>query len=634
MATIFSGPGPQASPLVKQYREESEVPTRLFQIALIAILTLIPPLRLAYFLFTNGENCANNDDITYLEQFIRMTSSGYNWLNYFGDTFVDGHSTAFNQLVFNSYVQLGQLNQNLGAAIGIALIATRLSLFFDMIFSKTNKLRWYCLPLMSAIIFAPTGASILTQGSFAITWQLALTLGAAALWAIFRRSANSNSSNPAGTKKIVLASTCIVLGSWTIATTLIIIPIVWFSAWRMRMLNKLSVLFLGTASALAIFPDLLYLERGVGTSRPLAEVLKPLDLTMFLSSLGRNFAPGTAWYVDRIAPAEVFSLLGLVLLIAISVLAKLMSKKPIVSGDTETAFQKHFYTSLAIASFAVGNLLLTTMVRPIIAPWYGQISLWYWIGLVGMAASLLDLQTTDEKLTSGAKILSVTTLISIASFCLFSPGFEDKEFFLDNRSPAYLSVLRNYQTPPPPGLLPPYKYIPLKPERLAKILERYHLPPFGKEDTVIFQGDCVVPGLVQFRNDGTEDSKLYFMSGDNKGIFTATYYKRLNLCLSGSMTVTWHVKVPDDAKVAEFTTGLWQLEPTINKIPDVKPNVLSIEVGSNQTLVYEMRPDEETKVKLDLLAYKGKVVDIAFTHKQNNPRPTVLEVPKVEIERE
>gem|GEM_PF-1350780 len=610
------------------------MPTRLFQIALIAILTLIPPLRLAYFLFTNGENCANNDDITYLEQFIRMTSSGYNWLNYFGDTFVDGHSTAFNQLVFNSYVQLGQLNQNLGAAIGIGLISIRLALFFDMIFSKTNRLRWYCLPLLSAIIFAPTGASILTQGSFAITWQLALTLGATALWAIFRRSANSNSSNPAGTKKIVLASTCIVLGSWTIATTLIIIPIVWFSAWRMRMLNKLSVLFLGTASALAIFPDLLYLERGVGTSRPLAEVLKPLDLTMFLSSLGRNFAPGTAWYVDRIAPAEVFSLLGLVLLIAICALAKVITDETHANGDnSKSTFHKYFYPSLAIASFAIGNLLLTSMVRPIIAPWYGQISLWFWIGLVGMAASLFELKSSDEKLGSGAKILAATTVISIASFCLFSPGFEDKEFFLDNRSPAYLSVLRNYQTPPPPGLLPPYKYVPLKPERLAKILEQYHLSPFGKEDTVLFQGDCVVPGLVQFRNDGTQNSELYFMSQDKKGIFTATYYKRLNLCLSGSMAATWHVKIPDDAKVAELTTGLWQLD-TINKIPDIKPNVLSIEVDSNQPLIYEMRPDEETKVKVDLLAYKGKVVTIIFTHKQNNPRTTVLEVPKVEIVRE
>jgi hypothetical protein len=399
------------------------------------------------------------------------------------------------------------------------------------------------------------------------------------------------------------------------------------------MLNKLSVLFLGTASALAIFPDLLYLERGVGTSRPLAEVLKPLDLTMFLSSLGRNFAPGTAWYVDRIAPAEVFSLLGLVLLIAICISAIAVRKKSIADGYTQAACPKHFYPSLAIASFAVGNLLLTTMVRPIIAPWYGQISLWFWIGLVGMAASLLDLQTNDEKLKSGTKILAATTLISISSFCLFSPGFEDKEFFLDNRSPAYLSVLRNYQTPPPAGLLPPYKYIPLKPERLARILEKYHLSPFGTDDTVLLQGDCVIPGLVQFRNDGTEDSKLYFMSNDNKSIFTATYYKRLNLCLSGSMTVTWHVKIPADAKVAELTTGLWQLD-TINKVPDIKPNVLSIEVDSNQPLIYEMRPDEETKVKVDLLAYKGKVVTIIFTHKQNNPRTTVLEVPKVEIVRE
>lgn len=602
------------------------MPTRIFQITLIVLLTVIPPLRLAYFLFTTGENCANNDDITYLDQFVRMTSADYNWFNYFRDTFVDGHSTAFNQLVFNLYVVLGQLNQNLGAAIGLGLIATRLALFFDMLFGRSNKLRWYCLPLLSAIIFAPTGASILTQGSFAITWQLALTLGAAALWAIFRLSESSKS------KAIALASLCIILGSWTIATTLIIIPLVWICAWRLKLLNKLSLLFLSTASALSIFPDLLYLERGVGTSRPLAEILKPLDLTMFLSSLGRNFAPGTAWYMDRIAPAEVFSTLGLILLIAICALAK-VNIKSISNNDSKAAFKKHFLAALAIAFFAIGNLLLTTMVRPIIAPWYGQISLWFWIGLVGMAASLTDLKPIDEKLKSGSRILAATTLISIASFTLFSPGLEDKEFFLDNRSPAYLSVLRNYQTPPPSGLMPPYKYFPLKPERLAKVLEQYHLPPFGKQDTVLFQGDCVIPGLVQFRNDDTRESKLYFIASDNKGIFTTTYYKRLNLALDGSMTVTWRVKIPADAKLAEFTTTLWQMAAA-GKAGDETANKLSISTASNQPLVYQVRPREKTKVAIDLLGHKGKIVDIVFSHRQLNPSTTILEVPKVEIVKE
>lgn len=609
--------------------EKRLVGTRLFQIALIAILTLVPPVRLAYFLYANGENCANNDDITYLEQFVRMTGPGYNWLNYFGDTFVDGHSTAFNQIVFNLYVLFGHMNQNLGATIGIALMAIRLALLFDMSVSPSNKLRWYCLPLMSAIIFAPTAASILTQGSFAITWQLALTLGAAALWALFRQSETSNS------KAIASASICIVLGSWTIATTLIIIPIVWFWAWRLKLLNKLSLLFLGSATALSIFPDLLYLERGVGTSRPLAEVLQPLDLTMFLSSLGRNFAPGTGWYMERIAPAEVFSTLGLILLLAICVLAKTISKR--TSEDNQVNRKilcRHFYPSLAIASFAMGNLLLTSMVRPIIAPWYGQISLWFWIGLVGMAASIFELVTSDEKLKSGAKILATTTLISIASFTLFSPGFEDKEFFLDNRSPAYLSVLRNYQTPPPPGLLPPYKYIPLKPERLAKILEHYQLSPFDKVDTILFQGDCVVPGLVQFRNDGTEESKLFFLSQDKKEILTATYYKRLNLCLDGSMTVTWQVKIPADAKAAQFTTVLWPLEQAGLKSAGGKANALTISIGTNQPLEFEIEHGQKSNVRVDLVPYRGKTVDIVFTHKQNTLEPTVLEVPKVEVERE
>lgn len=609
--------------------ENRLVGIRLFQIALIAILTLVPPLRLAYFLFTNGENCANNDDITYLEQFVRMTGPGYNWLNYFGDTFINGHSTAFNQIVFNLYVQLGQLNQNLGAAIGMVLIAIRLMIFFNMILNPSNKLRWYCLPLLSAIIFAPTCASILTQGSFAITWQLALTLAAAALWAVFRKS------QPSEKKTIALASICLVLGSWTIATTLTMIPIVWFVAWRLKMLNKPSLVLLGSASALAIFPYILNLEHGGTTSRPLAAVLKPLDLTMFLSSLGRNFAPGTAWYLDRIAPAEVFTTLGIILISAISAFTIVASKIPSEAREcNQPNFYNYFYPALCLPIFAIGNLLLTATVRPVIYPWYGQISIWFWIGLVAMAASLLDLKTSLESLKSGATILAATTLISIASFTLFSPAFEDKEFFLDNRSPAYLSVLRNYQTPPPRGLLPPYKYFPLRPESLAKLLKRYHLPPFSEQDTILFQGDCVVPGLVQFRNDGTEESKLYFLSQDKKEILTATDYKRLNLCLDGAMTVTWHVKIPDDAKAAQFTTDLWPLEQTGKESADRKVNALTISIGTNQPLVFELEQGQKSKIKVDLIPYRGKVVDIVFTHKQSSPRPTVLRVPKVEVERE
>lgn len=624
MATIFSGPGPQASPLVKQYREESEVPTRLFQIALIAILTLIPPLRLAYFLFTNGENCANNDDINFLEQLERMSTPGYNWLNFFSDTFINGHCAAINQLVFCAYSHLAHLNQYTGSAIGLALIAIRLVLFFDLFCRRSDNRKWICLALLSAIIFGPTDASILTQGTFAITWQIALTASACALWAVFRLT---------GFTAIATASACIVVGSWTIATTLAIIPIIWWFAWRLKLLNSSTMPCLSTASLVALLPYAILLPTGTHTSLTIFHLIRPCDFQIFISSLGRNFAPGTAWYFGELAPSEIFAIFGLALFFAVLTLTSVIRREGTDSGE-QNPFSHEFKSALASCLFATTNLFLITIVRPGITPWYGQISIWFWLGLVGMVNSLLTYKVSNEKLKFGTKLFAGTALTTILSFTLFSPTFEDKEFYLQNRSAVYLSILRNYNSPPPQGLVPPYADIRLQPARLARLLEQYHLPPFGKQDTILFQGDCVVPGLVQFRNDGTEDSKLCFMSNDKKGIFTATYYKRLNLCISGSMTVTWHVKVPDDAKVAEFTTGLWQLEPTINKIPDVKPNVLSIEVGSNQTLVYEMRPDEETKVKLDLLAYKGKVVDIAFTHKQNNPRPTVLEVPKVEIERE
>ncbi len=579
-------------------------------------MTLIPPFRLAYFLFTNGENCGTNDDIYYLEQFARMSSSGYNWLNYFSDTFLFGHCTAFNQLVFNLFVVLGHLNQNLGAAIGLVLIAIRLALIFDMIFSTTNKIRWYCLPLLSALIFAPTGASILTQGTFAITWQLALTLAAAALWAIFRST---------GTAAIIMASICIVLGSWTIATALMTIPIVWLCAWRLKLLNKLNLLLLGTATALAIFPDLLYLEHGASTFGPITEVLKSPDFSMFLSSLGRNFAPGTAWYLGRMAPAEVFSAFGLVLFTAAVALARQAKKR-----NNLAQLPIQFYAAMAVASFAIGNLLLTTMVRNLIAPWYGQISIWFWLGLVGMAASLLDL--ANEKYKSAAKIFAATTCISIASFTLFSPSLEDKEFCLDNRSPAYLSALRNYTTPSQPGLLPPYKYADFTVPRLAKLLERYHLPPFANEDTVLFQGDCVIPELVQFQNDGTDACQLFFCDDQNK-MLNVTDYKRLNLVLEGAMTVTWHVKIPSDATFAELTTALSQLNYGSEKAAMSKANTVSLRVNGNQPQVYEVEPTAK-KVKVDLLLYRGQTADIVFSQKQNNLSTTLLEAPKVEIRRQ
>ncbi|MBA4078582.1 MAG: hypothetical protein C0508_26370, partial [Cyanobacteria bacterium PR.023] len=65
-----------------------------------------------------------------------------------------------------------------------------------------------------------------------------------------------------------------------------------------------------------------------------------------------------------------------------------------------------------------------------------------------------------------------------------------------------------------------------------------------------------------------------------------------------------------------------------------KANALTISIGTNQPLVFEIEQGQKSNVRVDLVPYRGKVVDIVFTHKQNTPRPTVLEVPKVEVERE
>ncbi len=582
---------------------------------------MIPPLRLAYFLFTNGENCANNDDINYLQQLERMSSPGYIWQNYFSDTFLDGHCTAISQLIFNAYVYFAHLNQYTGSAIGLAFIAIRLSIFFDLFYRNLGRQKWLYLILLSAILFGPNAASILTQGTFAITWQVALSASACALWAIFRLT---------GLRAIAIASSCIVIGSWTIATTLSIIPLVWWCAWHNKLLSKSATTCLGIATLCALLPYAILLPIGSHKSMTIFQFLKPIDLHILLSTLGRNFAPGTAWYCGHLMPAEILSMFGLSLFIALWAIIVFIYRKESVFRNKEL-FATEFSSALATSLFAIINLFLITTVRPVIYPWYGQISVWFWVGLVGMANCLLLLVPSNEKLKFGTSLLAGTTITTIVIFTMLSPSFEDKEFYLQSRSAAYLSALRNYQTPPPPGLLPPCAL--QAPAGLAKVLEQYHLPPFGKQDTVLFQGDCVIPGLVQFRNDDTRESKLYFIASDNKGIFTTTYYKRLNLALDGSMTVTWRVKIPADAKVAEFTTTLWQMAAA-GKAGDETANILSISTASNEPLVYQVRPREKTKVAIDLLGHKGKIVDIVFSHRQLNPSTTILEVPKVEIVKE
>jgi len=222
-----------------------------------------------------------------------------------------------------------------------------------------------------------------------------------------------------------------------------------------------------------------------------------------------------------------------------------------------------FYTELALISFGLGPILLVSLFREGIAPWYIANSLPFWIGILFLYYSLI----TNEGISQFPignwvkRFAYVLLFIATVLFLHSNITYQDKIFHLLTRAPASASCLRHSLTAPTycESLL--FQWTPGYPasiERLGRPLRENGLSVYSSKQEWTLQGDFLLNSVEVFPS--SEYVNPFWV--DAKNIVSSwNDYHRLNLVLPSDSEITWAVQIPDQLETAEFKFSLGIFRP-------------------------------------------------------------------------
>lgn len=571
---------------------------QLVAIAVCLIVSSIPIIRLLYYIWNTGCDLPTNDDIGFIELNELMASTKYNWLGFARDSFNNGHCLMVPMFLFYCLGALTGWNQYIWCTIGVALCLLRLAFSHNFLFSRSaTYIKYMGWAMLSWLFFAPSQISVYTSGSTAIAWQLCLLLVSIAFW--FCKSYASSILGAIG------AGVSGTLACWTLAAGLPAWPLLFASLFIFGYRKRSHYLLLGALCALSLIPYLL-----VNLSTHHHPSLGFHWLT-FVNLIGRPFCDKIGILYLSMPDSQAAGLMGLAYLVMAVCLSETVRK-----GRQELA------SNWLFCGYGLLATLTVSAARIIIAPWYCMVSTWFWAGLAALYLQLL----TAPKIVGfkSAKAIPVIVLATICYWSLrYSRYFDDKQFYLQNRSPACGSLIRNYRIAPDTRRDLIFRIPELTFARLARPLKEHHWSVFGDHQEWLLQGDCVLP-LVQSSAHSTR-----WIRGHNlKEGRDFTDFRWLNLDLAGAETVTWHVDLPQSLRRAAFYSALYS------------PNAGSIRLAVRLTgqkddlrsTVITTSNRKTSPITIDLTDCQGKSVDFIISGLGQQADQLVLENPRIVLD--
>lgn len=252
----------------------------------------------------------------------------------------------------------------------------------------------------------------------------------------------------------------------------------------------------------------------------------------------------TGLFYGRLPDSELAGSIGIVCVIALLITC-CATKKTSLNP-------RLFEGSLLLIAFGITSICLTTCVRGFVSPTYGAMSIWFWLGWVGLAFLSFE-HARLSKRTIWLAGLGLITLVIIFAMSLRSARFDDKQYYLDNRAPVCQEILRNYRVAPKNASDILYKMPQVEVARLAAPLESHRWSVFGNFQSQTLQGNMLFPWV---RESVVGDGAVYWVEGvklrkQNKPRDWKSY-KFLNLALRNCAEITWEKLVPIGAKRVIF----------------------------------------------------------------------------------
>ncbi len=498
--------------------------------ALAIALALLAPARMAWIVFTNGENNLSNDYLVRVPLVVSMLDGTCSLARYIREAWVGGgHSTLALMPIYYLNARFFAWDARVELALGLLIAGATLALIAATLPARA---RWMLLPLLSLILFSTTKVSSFTFGESTLQMGLAQLGVAMGAFGFARRS----------DRPVVLAAWVAaggVLASWSWGGGIMAWPI-FFAALvlqRVRGVAAWAVLAGGAAAGLAQYAWLLRWGTPGAAPGPVSWATK---CRLVLDLLGRPLANGIA-HADPNLWSQAAGAGGLLALAAMLILFR-----------TRLRAQP---APLLLVAWGLLVALEIALFRTAVAAWYASPMALFWAGL------LMLLAAAPAPFRAGG--ILVVALLTLA----VQRTWEDKSFYLPSRAPVSAACLREWKTAPTAcrdyvfqwGNPPPSIERAL--ERAAGVekagelswlglnVERWSLSVFGPRRTYLLQGDIPL-GRVRFE----PESAPSFFSNDGRTPADPRDFHRLDLVLAPGATVSWRVDLPPGTRRAAFST--------------------------------------------------------------------------------
>jgi len=551
------------------------------------LLALVPPARMAWIVFTFGENNLSNDYGLRVPLVMSMLDRTCSLVTFFREAWVaGGHSMIALIPIYYLNARFFDWSVGVELGIGLALVAITIALLAG---ASSPSMRWMLLPLLSLLLFSTSRVTVFTFGEPTLQYglsQFGVAIGAFALGRWSR-------------KPIPLAAALVfggLIASWSWGGGIMVWPV--FAAGlalrRTRRAAAWAILAAGAMAGIAQYAWLLH--RGL-PGAPAGTASWATKSRLFLDLLGRPFVDG----ISDAAPdswSQAAGVGGLLLLGALLVVLRTTLR--------ERAAPLVLLAWTLLVTFQI------TLFRDDAAPWYASPIALFWAGLLMLLAG------APAPFRAGG--IAVVALLSLRA----QSTWEDKNFYLTSRSPASAACLREWRTAPMACGEHLFQWKGgAGADWLGKPLEKHHLSVFGSHRTYLLQGDAVL-GRVAVETP----ERSAFLSRDGRTTGDLYDFHRIDLVLAPGAAVTWRVDLPSNLTSARFETR-------VRAAPDdpMLARAARASVAGNAADARVLVPaGGREPLALDLRAYAGRTVTLRLAAEEaDGGAPLVLEAPKIEL---
>jgi hypothetical protein len=561
--------------------------------ALAIALAFLAPARMAWIVFTVGENNLSNDYLARVPVVAALLEGRYPLRHLFRDTWIGGgHSWLALLPIYWFDARFFAWDVRVELGIGLALTALKAFLvWLALAPSLSARRRWFLLPVLFALAFSAAQTSSFTFGESVLQMQLAQVAVAAGLLALVRFA-----DRP--TLRASSLAVCGLLASWSWGGGVMAWPV--FAAALFlageRSLFRWALLSAGAGFGLAQYVWYLVV-------RPFPQPM-PIPglrgLPHVLDLLGRPFANSAGTDLGPSRASFVFGVAG-VALTGITVWAARRNLRERLPG-------------LALLGWSVLLAAQISAVRSDIAPWYIVPMTAFWLALAGLFAA-------------------APRRVALAGFLTLAAGFLHsnrtwESFYLPSRAPASAACLREWRTTAVACHDRLFQWGGTNLSEAASLgepLERLHLSVFSSRRTYLLQGDVAVGRVIKDR------AETAFLSRDGATPADPNDFRRLDLVMAGGASVRWRVDLPPVLKRATFETRLRARKDDPMLARGARVTVEGTDASARALAASGSR----APLALDLGTFAGRTVVLRLAAEEAaGSVPVVLEAPRILLELE